>query len=242
VRLAILHARIATLTLVRHPSFVVPAVGFPALFFLFFASAARGPVATYALCSFAAFSALGVAFFQFGVGIAAERESPWEHVVRTLPVSGAARLTARLLSASLFAAGASACVVVVALATTDASLPPIGWARLLLALALGIVPFALLGIAVGYWATPRGALPIANVLYLGLAYAGGLWMRPERLPGIVQTIGPYLPTRHLAALLLGVAAGRPWSVTDWLALAAFAVVFALAAVIGYRRDERSRHG
>ena len=242
MRLMLLHARLATLTLVRHPSFVVPTVAFPALFFLFFASSARGAVATYALCSFAAFSALGVAFFQFGVGIAAERESPWEHVLRALPVSAGVRLAARLLAATVFAAAASACVIVAALATTDASLPPVGWARLLGALALGIVPFALLGIAVGYWATPRGALPIANVLYFGLAYAGGLWITPDRLPHVVQTIGPYLPTRHLAALLVAVARGTPWDATDWTALAAFAVVFAVAAFVGYRRDERSRHG
>ena len=32
------------------------------------------------------------------------------------------------------------------------------------ALVLGSIPFALLGIALGYWASPRGALPVANLL------------------------------------------------------------------------------
>ena len=30
------------------------------------------------MASFAAYAVLGIAFFQFGVGIAAEREEPWE--------------------------------------------------------------------------------------------------------------------------------------------------------------------
>jgi len=238
--LALLHARMLTLTLGRHPSFVVPTLGFPAMFFLFFGSPLHGPPATYALCSFAAFAALGVAFFQFGVGIAAERASPWELYLRTLPAPVSARLFGRLLSAAAFASAASLAVVAVALATTDARLPPVGWVRLMLALALGLVPFGLLGIALGYWATPRGALPFANVLYLGLAYAGGLWIPPARLPHGVAAVSGYLPTRSLANVLVSVAAGSRWSARDWLVLAVFSAVFALAAAAGYRRDQIQR--
>lgn len=235
--LALLHARTATIVLARYPGFVVPTVVFPALFFLFFASPARGHAATYALCSFAAFAVIGVAFFQFGVGIAVERGSPWELYLRTLPVAPLTRILARLLSAAVFAAIASVVVIGAALATTDASLPAWRWLELALVLAAGIVPFALLGIAVGYWATPRGALPVANILYLGLAYAGGLWIRPARLPHAVEAVGPFLPTRHLAAILLGIVSGTPWHAGDWAALAGFSVLFAAVAVAGYRREE-----
>ena len=237
---AVLHARVATLTLARHPSFVVPTLAFPALFFLFFASPASGAAATYALCSFAAFAALGVAFFQFGVGIAVERVSPWELYLRTLPVSAASRVVARLLSAALFAAAAATIVVLVALLTTDAALTASGWVELVLVLGAGIVPFALLGIALGYWATPRGALPLANIVYLGLSYGGGLWIRPGRLPAPVEAIAPFLPTRHLASLLLGVVGGTPWRPGDWAALAGFSGLFGAAAVVGYRRDREAR--
>jgi ABC-2 type transport system permease protein len=240
LRLTLLHARVATLFLLRYPGFVVPTLVFPAMFFLFFASPARGAAATYALCSFAAFAAIGVAFFQFGVGIAGERASPWESYVRTLPVSPWVRLLARLLSAGLFAAASAAAVVLVALATTDAGLPPLRWLELAGVLVLGIVPFGCLGVALGYWASPRGALPLANLLYLGLAYGGGLWIRPRRLPHSVQAISPYLPTRRLANALSGVVRGSPWSPLDWAILAAFAGLFALAAVVGYRRDEGER--
>jgi ABC-2 type transport system permease protein len=238
--LALLHARVATLFLLRYPGFAVPTLVFPAMFFLFFASQARGAAATYALCSFAAFAAIGVAFFQFGVGIAGERASPWEAYLRTLPVAPGVRLLARLLSAGLFAAASAAVVVVAALATTDARLAPLGWLELACVLALGIVPFGCLGVALGYWASPRGALPVANLLYLGLAYGGGLWMRPRRLPHVVQTISPYLPTRRLANVLVGVVRGSPWSAADWAMLAGFSAAFAAAAVAGFRRDEGER--
>ena len=238
--LALVHARATTLELLRYPAYVVPTVGFPALFFLFFASGASGVLASYALCSFAAFAMIGVAFFQFGVGIAVERASPWEAYMRTLPVSAAARIGGRLASAAVFGTASVAFVVAAALATTDAALGLRDWLVLLLVLAVGIVPFGLCGIALGYWTSPRAALPVANVLYLLLAYGGGLWIPPWRLPAAVAAVSPFLPTRRLANLLHGVVAGTPWAWRDWLILLAFAAVFAVAAVAGYRNDEGQR--
>lgn len=238
--LALAHTRAAVLELLRYPAYVVPTVGFPALFFLFFASSASGVPASYALCSFAAFAAIGVAFFQFGVGIATERASPWESFLRTLPVSPLSRIGGRLASAAVFASASVTLVVAASLATTDASLSTAAWLELAFVLTIGVLPFGLFGIALGYWTSPRAALPVANVLYLLLAYCGGLWIPPWRLPPAVAAVSPFLPTRRLANLLHGVVAGTPWAWRDWLILLASAAVFAVAAVAGYRRDEGQR--
>ena len=45
------------------------------------------------------------------------------------------------------------------------------WLRLCLVLMAGSVPLSLLGVAIGYWVSSRAALPVANIAYLGLAYA-----------------------------------------------------------------------
>jgi ABC-2 type transport system permease protein len=226
-----------TLELLRYPAFLVPTLAFPALFFLFFAAGVRGAAATLALCSFAAFAVIGVAFFQFGVGIATERASPWEAYLRTLPASPAARIGSRVLSAAVFAAAAATTLVAVALLATDAALAPLRWLELAAVLALALVPFSLFGIALGYWATPRGALPIANIVYLGLSYGGGLWIRPQHLPHAVARSSAYLPTGRLQHALAGIVHGSPWSLRDWGPLAAFAAAAAIAARAGYRRDE-----
>ena len=84
---------------------------------------------------------------------------------------------------------------------------------------LGALPFALLGIALGYWASPRGALPVANILYLVLAFAGGLWTTPAHLPGAVASVSPLVPTRQFGNVLWGAAEGRLWRPRDWLLLA-----------------------
>jgi ABC-2 type transport system permease protein len=243
VRLVLLHTRAATLELLRYPTFSIPTLAFPALFFLLFVAPRPDADAdpTLLLASFAGFAVLGVSFFQFGVGIAAERESPWERFVRTLPLRLRVRFAARVLSAALFGLGSAALVAVTAVLTTDAGLSAAHWAALAAALALGAVPFALLGIALGYWASPRSALPTANVLYLVLAFLGGLWTTPRHLPAAVEGVSPFVPTRQLGNVLWSATAGNVWRPGEWARLAGWAAVFAALAAWGYRRDEGRRY-
>jgi ABC-2 type transport system permease protein len=240
MRLVFMHARAMTLELLRYPAYVVPTLLVPTAFFLFFATAGGRVEATARTATFAGFAVIGVAFFQFGVGIAAERVSPWEAYLRTLPVGPGVRLGARLASAALFAAAAAALLLATAVSVSSASLSASRWAALAVALAAGTVPFAFLGIAVGYWAPPKAALPIANLLYLVLSYAGGLWTRPSGLPHAVASISRFLPTRALGDALVAAALGLRVDWSAWLSLAGFAAAFATAAFAGYRRDEGMR--
>jgi ABC-2 type transport system permease protein len=241
VRLLLLHTRAATWELLRYPAFSVSTLAFPALFFLLFVSPRPDADPNRLLASFAGFAVLAVALFQFGVGIASERESPWERFVRTLPLRLRVRFGARLLSASLFGLASAGLVVATALATTDASLPRTRWAALATALALGGIPFGLLGIALGYWASPRGALPLANILYLVLSFVGALWTTPEHLPDSLDSVSPFAPTRQFGNVLWGAVEGNLWRPRDWLLLLAWTALFAALAGLGYRRDEGRRY-
>lgn len=238
--LSLIHARASIMELCRYPAYLVPTLLVPCVFFLFFVAPGSSQAATIRMATFAGFAAIGVAFFQFGVGIAVDRASPWESYLRTLPVAPAARLAARLWSAVVFSTAAGLLLVVVALVATDPSLPALGWLELAAAVLAGTLPFALLGIALGYWAPAKGALPIANLAYLVLSYAGGLWLRPDGLPHPVGAVSELLPTRALADALAAIAIGERFDWSAWLALAGFSAVFALAALAGYRRDEGLR--
>lgn len=242
MKLVVLHARAATLELLRYPAFSVPTLAFPALFFLLFVAPRSDADPTLLLASFAGFAVLAVAFFQFGVGIASDRESAWERFVRTLPLRTGTRFAARVLSASLFGLASAGAVVAAALATTDAHLDVSGWAALAVALLVGSLPFALLGIALGYWASPRGALPIANILYLLLAFMGGLWTTPAHLPAAIASISPVVPSRPFGNVLWAASDGSLWRPRDWVLLLVWAGVFGLLAAWGYRRDEGRRYG
>lgn len=240
MRLALVYARTQTLELLRFPGFSIATLGFPALFFVLFGLPRAGRHPEVLVASYAAFAVLGVGFFQFGVSAAIERVTPWSTYVRTLPAPAVARFAGRTLAALFFAAASVAVLLAVALATTSAELDAGRWARLVAALLLGSVPFVTLGVAVAYWSSPRSALPVANVLYMLLAYAGGLWTGPGDLPSQVMRISPYTPTRQWGDVLWEAVAGAPWSATHWAALAGYTIIFGGVASWGYRRDEGQR--
>ncbi len=243
MRLAVRYFAVRTLELARLPAYMVPTLIFPAMIFVFFAvpQAKDPPTANVLMASFIAFAVLGVAFFQFGVGIAGERRSPWEAYLRTLAVSPQVRFLSRVLSALAFAVAASGIVVLAAVLLTPVRLGTPGWLRLGAATLAGSVPFAFFGISLGYWVHPRGALPLANLLYLLLSYAGGLWVRPHSLPAAVARLSPLLPTRLYGEVVWSAAREVPWHADHWLWLGAYSLLFAFLAVAGYRRDEGERY-
>jgi ABC-2 type transport system permease protein len=239
VTLVWVHTRAATLELLRYPSFSVPTMLFPTVLFLAWGSRTGMPP-NLALASYAAFAVLGVAFFQFGVGIAAERASPWQLFLRTLPVAAAVRFAARTASALVFALGSCALLAAVAVATTSVALSARDWLAFAGALLFGAVPFSLLGIAIGYWLTPRGALPVANILFLSLAYLGGLLAGARDLPSELGGLSELLPTRLWGELLAASVGLGSWRPANALGLAAYGGAFAVLAAWGYRRDEGER--
>ena len=237
------HARIALIDLFRSPSYVVPTVAFPALFYALFDlqyARTQAAIADATTMAFMAFAVVGVCLYQFGVGIAAERGRPWERYLRTLPAAIGVRLGARVVSALVFGLLAAGCVAVFSRLTTPIDLNVLQWLTVGGAIVVGGVPFVLIGITLGYWASPRAAVPIATATNLLLAYAGGLWMPPQFLPHVVQQISPFLPTRQFAELLWSVPNGG--DARHALAgLAIYAAIFAALAAMGYRRDERKRY-
>jgi ABC-2 type transport system permease protein len=147
-----------------------------------------------------------------------------------------------VLSALAFAAATVTTVAVVAFTVYDAAMAAWRLAALGVALLVGSIPFALLGIAFGYWLPPRAALPMANLLYLPLAVGGFLWMRPtEDVPRDVDVASQFLPTRSWMEVLDPVATGdHPVPLHHVAALTAWGALFFALAWWGYRRDEGER--
>jgi ABC-2 type transport system permease protein len=235
------HARAETLQLLRYPSYSVPTVALPAVFLLVFGQGLATETPERLLAGFAATAVLIVTFFQFGVGIAVTRATPWETFARTLPVGPGTRLAARVLSAVGFAAATVTVVSVVAVAVFDARPSVLRAAALVLGLILGGVPFALLGIALGYWLPPRAAFPAANLVYFPLAIGGALWRRLEDAPRSADVASQFLPTRSWIEILDPLSTGeRTVPLHHVIALAGWTLAFGAAAWLGYRRDEGER--
>jgi ABC-2 type transport system permease protein len=240
VSLLVRHVRASTVELLRYPAYSLPTVAFPALLFLSFGTGGRAGRPAVAMAGFAAMAVLGVVLFQFGVGIAGERNTPWEAFLRVLPLPVRVRLLARVLSGVLFASVSCAGVIGSAFAVTSVRLGAGAWCALVGALLAGALPFALLGTALGYLAPPRAALPLANLLFLPLSYAGGLWGGPSSLPPALRAPSRYVPTRVWGDCLWGALRGHLWRPRELALLTVYGVAFAVVAAWAYRRDEGQR--
>ncbi len=236
------HFKAEALELLRQPGYLIPTMLFPAMFFWFFAAPSANNVysANFLTASFAAFAVFGVVFFQFGANAAQDRILPWSTYLRTLPLSPGVRVAARVLSALVFAVATASIVVIVAHLTTPVAFPAGAWPRFVLGLLAGSVPMALLGVALGYWARPKAALPLANLVYLPLSFGGGFWIPPDFLPGVIAKLSPYLPTRQWGEVVWPAVTGGAWELAPWLWLAGYTLAFGGLAVWGYRRDEGAR--
>jgi ABC-2 type transport system permease protein len=243
VRLAWIHARADTLQLVRLPAYSLPTLAFPALILLLVGRQLEDEEPQRLLAGFAATAVLAVTFFQFGIGIATSRLFVWDSFVRTLPVGAWTRLAGRVLSALAFALATVTLVTVVGIVAYDATMSVGRFVALFAALLAGSIPFALMGIAVGYWVPPRAAVPIANLAFLPIAIAGSLWQRPPDLPPVADVAAQLVPTRSWIEVLDPIATGDGSVPFHHIAaLAAWGCVFAALAVWGYRRDEGERFG
>ncbi len=236
------HYKTGVLELLRQPGYWIPSMVFPAMFFLFFAApnADRPEVATLMLGSYLVFAVLGVVMFQFGVGVANDRISPWNTFERTLPLSPLVKVVARILVALTFAAMTAGVLVIAAYASTPVRLDLMAWLRLVPALLAGAIPLALLGLCIGYLASPKAAVPIANLLYLPMSFLGGLWVPPQFLPDFVKKLSPFMPTRQWGEAVWPVVNGTPSHLEPFIWLLVFTLIFGSIALWGYRRDEGQR--
>lgn len=231
------------LGLIRTPSYSLVTILVPSVIFVIVGVTFSDSrlEANFALGSFCVFSSLGVAFFQFGVGIANDRESPWEQYARVLPVHPLSRLFATILASLVFVSVSICILIVVAFLTTDIGMPTNSWFKMLFGVFVGVFPLAAMGLTIGYWCSPKGALPVANLLYIILAFLGGIFFHPSLMPEFMNSISIFTPVRHIVNLTQAGISGEPWTTEPFLILLAYTILFLILAAMGYRRDEAIKY-
>lgn len=237
--------RSEVLKAIRLPAFLVPVLVFPAMFYGLFGLMLSGnnPIAAlappaYMLASYGTFGIVGAALFGMGVGVASERGQGWLTLKRATPMPPLAYFMAKVLMS--MAIGALIAITLALLGTLigGVRMPAASWLTLFTVLTLGAVPFCALGCALGFIAGPNSAPMVANLIYLPLSLASGLWIPIEFMPSFIQRIAPFMPPFHVARLAVGAIGGDGGSTaTHFLALAVFTALFLALAVFAYRRDD-----
>ena len=244
--LAVLHAKYSIIETARIPIALIGTLVFPALALLFFvvpqASVAGNPeYATQSVISMSVFSVMVGSLFSFGLGIAENREKPWDPYLRTLPAPGIARVLAHIFSTGLIAIVGLIPLVVIGALFTSAAATPLRIVIGLLAVAASSLPFMLIGICIGYAMPMKAAIAVIQVVFFGLAFGGGLFLPPQSFPDWLNSISEFLPSRQARDFVIWAVQGGELTPLTWLGLIGWTVVLLVVALILFRRDEGRRY-
>src|SRR5919197_108334 len=233
----------------RIPAWTVSSLAMPVFFFTFFGlrfahltDAGGFSVGSYFLASFGAYAVGQVMVFSFGIGVSTERMLKQDLLMRATPLPPLVHLLARSLSALLFALVALTGLIVYGVIVGGIREDLSVWATVVVRLLAGSLPFIALGFAIGYLAG-NAAPAVANLVYVPLSFASGLFIPVSQLPSFAKQVEPYLPTYHYGQLAWGAVGAPSEPVTTSLAwLAAYMVLFLGLAVRAYRREEEQKFG
>lgn len=237
VRSYLLEARYEFLRLLRTPSFALPSLLFPALFYLLFGvllNKSNGDAARYLLATYGVFGVMGVGMFAFGVTVAMEREQGFLVYKRALPMPPGAYLFAKMAMAMLFATIISLLLATLAATVGGVDLRLSQWLLLWVVNVAGVLPFAALGLYIGSLVGGQGAPAVVNLLYLPMAFLSGLWLPLKLLPAWIAKLAPLWPSYHHSQIALKVI-GRDDGTSLFLHMGVLVGVTVLFFLLARRR-------
>ena len=232
------YARLEIRRVLRNRRYAIFAVGIPLFFYVLYTGvlggrdAAVDPAwnATF-MVSMAAYGMIAAALSS-AMPIAQERASGWTRQLRITPLSSSGWVATKVLVAYLTALPALALVTLFAALVNHVSLPAGTWLAIGLSLALGVLPFAGIGLLFGFLFDVTSAQPAVMISYIAMAILGGLWVPVTTFPATLATIAQIMPTYHFANLGWGSLVNGLPDLTDVAFVAAWAV--ALFGLVAWR--------
>ena len=167
-----------------------------------------------------------------GFRIAGERQAGWTRQLRITPLSSRSYLRAKVLTAYTLAA-LSLLALYVAGTTMGVSLPAKTWLEMTALIAVGLLPLAALGIALGHLLTVDSTGPATGGIISLLAIVGGAYFPPQ---GVLKEIGELFPSYWIVQAGRVAVDGHAWGVKGWVVVLGWTVVLTLIAAVAFRRD------
>lgn len=229
----------------RMPSFSVPTLVFPLVFYAMFGVVLGGADvsrATYMLATYGIFAALGPSLFSFGVSIATERDRGWLEVKRAAPMPFSALIMARMAMAMLFALIVTLALFALAFFGAGVRLPVGTWLALAGLNLFTTIPFSLLGLAIGLRAKAQAAAAITNLAFFGFSLLGGLWVPITIMPKVMAMMALAIPSYHFGEMALYVIGSKDGAAPVFNIVLAllFSALFAFAAHRAWRHLDKDR--
>lgn len=158
----------------------------------------------YLLAGLIGYGAIATAFAGLSIVLVLRRESGVLKRVRGTPLPPSTYIGAAIGSITIVYAIEVAVLIVLARLLYDVPVPDSAgqWLSLVLAVLLGVLAFAALGIALtGAIRSDEGASAVVNAIFFPVAFLAGAFWSARTFPGPVQAISDVLPLTYLIRLM-----------------------------------------
>ncbi|HTT90171.1 MAG TPA: ABC transporter permease [Acidimicrobiales bacterium] len=230
--------------LLRSWKFLIITVGFPVTFYmLFLGNQSSGTLVdsvswrAYLMVTMCSFGALVAGLTAGGARLSAERASGWARQLRVTPIPAWSYVVTKVAASMLVILPVMVLVDVVGAVFGGVNLSIGNWFGLTAVMWASALPFALLGVFVGYLVNAETAFPVVIALMFVLGYFGGLFDPLANMPSALQTAAKALPSYHNASLGVAFLDGQGFDAQHWIVLGGYALVLSAAILLKHRVEE-----
>jgi ABC-2 type transport system permease protein len=230
--------------LLRNRRTVLFTMVLPVFFFLLFGlnsayankpnDSGHGNVSASVLINLALYGAV-LATTAGGAMVAVERAAGWSRQLRITPLSPAAYVAVKVLTAMVLGLSSLTAVLVVGAITGKPSMPTWVWVVSALSVWIGSLIFAAFGLFMGYLLPSENVMQIIGPGLAILAFAGGLFV-PLEDGSTLQKIAQFTPMYGISSLAHAPLTGDPVQWSWVLNVVAWLVIFAGGAIWRFRKD------
>ncbi|MFP7168955.1 ABC transporter permease [Terribacillus sp. 7520-G] len=190
------------------------------------------------LISMTCYSLVVTSVQTFGIQIMYDRKQTWMDYLFTHPVTVSQYFVARIFTQLLL----HTFIVTVFFLAVNAWKRfdrPVGeWMMTSVWLLAGSILFLAIGVLIAQSKKIQTASAIANIVVLGLAILGGLWMPLETFPAWVQIFGKWLPSYQYAFGAWSIASGEGIEISNIIILVCYFLVCFIGAMSLHYRQRR----
>jgi ABC-2 type transport system permease protein len=230
--------------LYRSPSLLTFTVIMPVASYVVFSAVSSGTdnglaITTIMMIGLAGYGAM-IGVLSLGASVSNERTQGWLRQLRITPLRPWHVVIVKAFVSMTVAIPSILGVGLAGFVQHDITLSPGRWVAIVALMWVGTIPFALLGLAMGYALPPNVANSASFLTFFALSVLGGLLIPIEAFPAGMRHFAHALPSNRYAELGWRAAAGHAPTGTGALVLGAWTALFLVLAVTAYRRSAATR--
>jgi ABC-2 type transport system permease protein len=192
-------------------------------------------VAAYIMVSMGIFGAMSAAAGIAG-SIAVERGVGWNRQLRLTPLKPLRYVVSKVLLSLFLVLPSLVAVYGLGAAVLDVRLKASVWVLVFLGSWLSALPFAALGLLIGYLARPDSIQQVSGLLSFLLALFGGLWLPIDQMPHPMAVIAKYTPAYWAADVARAPLEHSHLEINGVLVLLAWALVLGFIGIRRFQAD------